>query len=759
VPKRFNIDAKERFIAEALKAPYHETVLLAKYNAKFDTKITAEQLQQIMDKFDQLGLLAEEKDEQAVSQSGSAGISSTDSDKSIHQLLVENDDGIETSHQPDHSNKNSPQKFKNFWLFFNPQTLLDLLLTLFGFTRIFKHIVPAVFIISLIAFILKFELFSSDLSTINTNVSFFGHVLFTLFTTNLATQLFRGVVARNFHYETPGFGLILILGLLPRFNIRMKPPKDVSRTAKLWVAGSAVYIRFVLFPLGIFLWLVTRAQGTVLPLIGAGLAMVSMISFLFVANPLMGSAGYRFLSEYFNSPNLRKKAFIAFRYRFKKPPEIVAQYVENTPALRVYAVTSIVFLGAIIGFVGLTLARWLEANYRGFGVALFLLIVVYLVVRFFPRKRSSRKQRRSKDSRISDVRSLNSESRMKNESRRRWPLARAVRYSLLFLAIAGLFLPYQYETGGTAEVFPVTTQEIYSEYPSIVEHVYYEGGEWLEEGTIIAEMINDKQKRDVEKTRAEIEKQTEELQVLLTTPSKEEVELAEQELKKAKLKFGFSQDNFDRIKTVYDKDGISYALYQEALEQMQLDEQTLKEKEANFRVIKTKINQHMIEASEINLQILQQDLYYFEEVLDRTQLKMPFDGRIITMNLKDIENTFLDDGKVFAKVEDASRVRVEILIPESDMGEVSIDDTVRIKLQVYPDKAINGLVTKIYPTASDDSYGRVVVVETIIDNADGLLKTGMTGYGKVEGSEMVVIEAFTRAFVRFVQVEMWSWLP
>jgi hypothetical protein len=35
----------------------------------------------------------------------------------------------------------------------------------------------------------------------------------------------------------------------------------------------------------------------------------------------------------------------------------------------------------------------------------------------------------------------------------------------------------------------------------------------------------------------------------------------------------------------------------------------------------------------------------------------------------------------------------------------------------------------------------------------------MSGFAKIEGAEMPAWKAFTRFFIRFIQVEVWSWIP
>ena len=54
--------------------------------------------------------------------------------------------------------------------------------------------------------------------------------------------------------------------------------------------------------------------------------------------------------------------------------------------------------------------------------------------------------------------------------------------------------------------------------------------------------------------------------------------------------------------------------------------------------------------------------------------------------------------------------------------------------------------------------GKVVRVLSELSNADGLLKTDMTGYAKIECEKKPVGIAFTRWLVRFITVEVWSWI-
>jgi putative peptide zinc metalloprotease protein len=272
-------------------------------------------------------------------------------------------------------------------------------------------------------------------------------------------------------------------------------------------------------------------------------------------------------------------------------------------------------------------------------------------------------------------------------------------------------------------------------------------------------MANHRQTKELHTTESAIREQQANIARLETTPSKEEVDLAVQQLETASLTYKYSAARADRKKTLYERGSISFDAYDDAAEKKEVDRQLVSERQANLLATKNQVNPNEIDAAKAEEQRLQEELVYYEEQLRRTSLRMPINGRIITMSLKNLENKYLEEGLLFAEVEDAHEVRVTISIPESDIGEVSVGDEVRLKLWTYPDRIFVSTVKEIWPATSEAEYGTVVVVESILSNDEKLLRSGMTGHAKVQGSEMFVIQAFTRALVRFVLIEVWSWLP
>lgn len=729
--KIVELSGPQAFLAEKMRQPYSEIVLINKCNARFTEKIDVNDLKKL--------------------------ISVLDSADFIHSNTRE---GNPAETKKKNNSADEQSSHKNQWVLFNPQNLLDTLLRTVSFLRFFRHLVPVALVLSTVGFVANLDLFFMDIATIKSHVSFMGRILFKLLTISLLTQIYRGLTARHFGFETSRFGLTLIFGLIPRFTIRINIPDDANRYARLWTLGAPVYFRFILFPVCVFFWLMTRDQGSSLALISAGMAMITMISMIFVANPLIGSAGYRFISEYYNIPNLRKKSFARLKSFISRQPGVVTQYVDRSSGILLYGLLSFFFTILLIGFIGSIIARRMELNYQGLGISIVLITILYLFFRFGYRIIAAWKHRRRArkilmDAPVAQKDSVRPTQLIKNENRR---IFRARNLSIILILVA-CFLPYKYESGGDAEVFPLASAQIYTNHPDLIEHIYFNGGEIIEQGTIIAKLENDQQRYDIERTREEINKKKAELNVLLTTPTVQEITLAHEQLKKTEVSHKFSRDHFQRMEKLYQKDVVSFMDYQNALKQMELDRQSIDLARADLDYLKNKINPHTTEAARLEISILESKLAYYKQALEHTRLRMPINGKIITMNLKNRINSFLDTDILFAEVEDTSKVRIEMKIPEGDMDQIALGKTVRLRLRAYPKRVFVSEVQTIHPATIETNFGRFVITECTLSNENDEFKTGMTGFAKIAGDDMFVVIAFSRAIVRFFRVEVWSWLP
>jgi hypothetical protein len=109
---------------------------------------------------------------------------------------------------------------------------------------------------------------------------------------------------------------------------------------------------------------------------------------------------------------------------------------------------------------------------------------------------------------------------------------------------------------------------------------------------------------------------------------------------------------------------------------------------------------------------------------------------------------------------DQSTVTAEIMIPEREIADVHVGQTVLVRARAFPDRTFTSRITAIAPVAVEDPGGlggRMIRVMTDIDNRSGLLKPEMTGSAKIYCGTRRVFELATRRIARYVRVEFWSW--
>jgi multidrug resistance efflux pump len=205
---------------------------------------------------------------------------------------------------------------------------------------------------------------------------------------------------------------------------------------------------------------------------------------------------------------------------------------------------------------------------------------------------------------------------------------------------------------------------------------------------------------------------------------------------------------------------------EEQRQNVQTSQSQVDEKEANLELVlsgphpeKITAASQEVEAAKATLQATQQQLISLQSQLQGKNLLMPFDGHINTAFLDQKVNTYLQQGTTFAVAEDNRNIQGQINVPETDVGLFNIGQEVEVKLAAYPNLSLIGKIISIEPATQETDQGRFVQVVVELPNSEKLLKSGMSGYAKMEGTTMPVIAAFTRPIVRFIQIEMWSWIP
>jgi putative peptide zinc metalloprotease protein len=601
---------------------------------------------------------------------------------------------------------------------------------------------------------------SGDLSKLRDITSLLSHALFSLLTINLTVTVTQALVAQKFRASVGDFGIGLRFGFFPRFMVQIKHTKQLSRRERMWLQGGPLLMRVLLFSVGMLVWYNARDGLPTLSQGGLALAFLCAVNLVIEGgNPLVKGNGYHLLAAFVDEPYLRAKSYRAFMSRMKGGATTEA----NEGLLATYALASFIYAYLVVLLIIAVVGHFLifEVRLGGAGLIVAVALGVYLTVRTVRRfQMISRAYDRSVQFERWRRRALPAESgetvQKEPEGSRTW---RYTKRALLLSTLLLLFLPYPYEAGGGFEIFPKDRQVITTDVGGLIEEVNFDGGETITKGTVIARVAATDLTAQLAVMDARLAEQSATIAELKARPKKEEVIVVQRDLETAQQRSQFSSARVPRYERLYRDRTISFEEFDMVRREAEVDQREVAQREAALALVKTGTPPDKIAAEQAQLEGLKKQRAEIEGRVARTAMRMPFDGNILSLHLKQRLNSMLEKGTPFATVESVGRVTAQIEVPESDIGFIKVGSPVRLRANAFYDRVFEGKVELIDRNVTSKSFSKVVLVVVAVDNADGALKTAMSGYAKIDAGTLPVWKAFSLALLRFFNVQVWSWVP
>ncbi|MBI1892831.1 MAG: efflux RND transporter periplasmic adaptor subunit [Candidatus Rokubacteria bacterium] len=271
-----------------------------------------------------------------------------------------------------------------------------------------------------------------------------------------------------------------------------------------------------------------------------------------------------------------------------------------------------------------------------------------------------------------------------------------VRVAILLILVIGSFLPYSYHAGGSFKILPVQRYEVHVEIDGgVIRTVAVKEGQWVNKGDVLATIDQREYRKNLETAEAQLASTRAQLSLL-----------------RKQIAMLTDVPDIERIQQL----------------------------EAEVRRLEVVVGNAKRE-------------------LELTILRSPISGKVITPHIDQKVGEFLKKGDMLAVIEDARTVEVEISVPEGDVPEVRPGAAVTAAPWAYPDRTFSGDVLSVASAASGDGKSTVVRVLARLANPDGLLKSEMTGYAKIGADTKPVWEVVMRRLLRWIKVEVWSWIP
>lgn len=750
----YHIGEEELFICQLLDGRRSLDEIQAAFKGRFGLKLTQRQFSEFLRELDAAGFLAttEAPAARPLSDAGPA----------------ERTDAAEPP---------TPFHFR----LFNPAPLFGACAWLFRPLRFFVWLLPpATLLAGLILFHRRVDIFVGHDIVVFTTTSLLAAGLATLMVTNLLARIVQGSVARAFGATIRDFGITFSLGIIPGFYIDRRPINLLTHRERVWCHAAPLLARLAFFVIGTFLWISLRPSASGLSEVAFFVGQIGFWSLVFSSIPFLPTDGYLLAASLFGRADYMDRAFRVVGMRVAGQPLPQALRSRDKWLFLLFAGAVMLCIAAAVAGGILFLGVPLEDRYRGAGAAMIIGacclagLWLYFSWRSIDRLRAAAKTAMTPPPNVvalsgqTAARAAAAPYAPKAPSAApsqtiRKPRRSLVPYFIWGAIIVGLsivaFLPYPYEAGGDFLVLPSTRVEVRARVDGEVLELRIKEGDLVEEGQPLARLSSWDEERDLAVAKASLDKSRAELQVLEDGPKPEDIKLAESQVAAANARITFSRAEADRQSQLIKSGTSSRREAEHAWSEYKKDLADLAVAQANLEVVKSGSTASMLAVARADVTRLQEQVTYLESQIERTEIRAPVAGHIVTSNIELQRGMYLTVGSLFAVIERSQLAQAEILVPETDIGEVKVGADVRLKPWGNSDMEIAGHVVSISPVAEKTPYGPVIHVKSEIDNADGFLRADMTGYAKIAGSEMPVWEAYTRLFVRFFNIEVWSWIP
>lgn len=171
--------------------------------------------------------------------------------------------------------------------------------------------------------------------------------------------------------------------------------------------------------------------------------------------------------------------------------------------------------------------------------------------------------------------------------------------------------------------------------------------------------------------------------------------------------------------------------------------------------------QDRVQARIIAAQVQQAEaqLALLEAKLERSVIKAPFKGLVVSGDLSQMLGSPVETGKLLFEVAPLNSYRAVLQVEERDAAYIKEGQTGTIRLTGQASMAVSIRVTKVVPVANAADGRNTFRAEAALLDAPPWVRPGMEGVAKVAINEQPLAWIWTRTMVDWVRLSVWSWMP
>lgn len=159
------------------------------------------------------------------------------------------------------------------------------------------------------------------------------------------------------------------------------------------------------------------------------------------------------------------------------------------------------------------------------------------------------------------------------------------------------------------------------------------------------------------------------------------------------------------------------------------------------------------------LEGLRAEVDLWQRKIARTQIRSTVDGIVATPRIEEVVGAHLARGSLFCEVVEPGRLRLELVIPEHDVGLVAPGMPVKFKLHAFPARSFMARVERVGVVATLDAGEPVFLVRAGFEETIPSLRAGMTGRAKINTGSSNILMIGLRRPAAWIWGLVWGSLP
>lgn len=286
----------------------------------------------------------------------------------------------------------------------------------------------------------------------------------------------------------------------------------------------------------------------------------------------------------------------------------------------------------------------------------------------------------------------------------------------------------QYEYVGAVKA--ARKVKVSSEIGGIVERLFFEKGDRVSKGQVLAEIGTSKVKLEVHHAEASLKAAESMLEKARKGSRPEEIAVAEAALREAEAALREAEDHFARIKELHLKSSVSRSEYDKAERLYESAQARRGAAEKQLELIRKGPRDEDRRLAEAQAEQARAALALAMDRLSRSVIRSPIEGIVSHKAVEEGEVIIVPPGAPVAQIVDLSSLKVEISVSEMDLALIKKGDRLPFTVDALPGRTYWGDVAFLSP--SGEEAVRSYRVELIVGRPEEALADGMTARVRVQ---------------------------